>query len=53
MTNTTNNTQLTGYKEFVQSLEKIGEALLDKYDLKSSNRSNENYGIKPKNRRTY
>ena len=33
MTNTTNNTQLAGYEEFVQSLEKIVEALLDTYDL--------------------
>ena len=37
MTKNTNNTQLAGYKEFVQSLEKIGEALLDKYDLAYEN----------------
>ena len=35
MTKNTNNTQLAGYEEFVQSLEKIGEALLEKYDLAS------------------
>ena len=37
MTNTTNNTQLAGYEEFIKSLEKIGEALLMKYDLAYEN----------------
>ena len=37
MTKNTNNTQLAGYEEFVQSLEKIGEALLEKYDLAHAN----------------
>lgn len=37
MTNTTNNTQLAGYEEFIQALEKIGESLLSKYDLAYEN----------------
>ena len=37
MTNNKNNTQLAGYEEFVQSVEKIGESLLEKYDLANTN----------------
>lgn len=37
MTKNTKNTQLAGYDEFIQSLEKIGEALLVKYDLLHEN----------------
>ena len=37
MTNTTNNTRLAGYEEFIQALEKIGESLLSKYDLAYEN----------------
>ena len=37
MTKTTNNTQLSNYEEFVQLVEKIGQSLLEKYDLAHTN----------------
>ena len=37
MTETTNNTQLSNYEELVQLVEKIGQSLLEKYDLAHTN----------------
>lgn len=37
MTETTNNTQLSNYEEFIQLVEKIGQSLLEKYDLAHTN----------------